>query len=415
MSHPAHHVVVIVGGGAAGATVASLLLKRRPDLDIAVVEPAETHWYQPAWTLVGAGAFDVAATGRPMASCLPGKVTWARARASGFDPENNQVLLEDGRRIEYRFLVAAAGLQLDWHKIEGLEATLGNNGVTSNYRYDLAPYTWECIRNFSGGQALFTQPPMPIKCAGAPQKILYMAADHFRRRGLSAQLSFHTPGPAMFGVPFYSKALERVVAEYAIRPAYGQNLVAVDGPARKATFEVKQADRSERIEQPFEMLHVVPPQSAPDFIKSSPLADASGWIAVDKHSLRHARYDNVFGLGDCTTTPNSKTAAAVRAQAPVVTANLLDALEGREMSAKYDGYASCPLTTSVGKIMLAEFLYDGVPAPSFPLDPRIPRRAYWWLKKSYLPALYWGMLRGNLGLDWHAPRQFPEAVPAFKA
>lgn len=415
MSHPAHHVVVIVGGGAAGATVASLLLKRRPDLDIAVVEPAETHWYQPAWTLVGAGAFDVAATGRPMASCLPGKVTWVRARASGFDPENNQVLLEDGRRIEYRFLVAAAGLQLDWHKIEGLEATLGNNGVTSNYRHDLAPYTWECIRNFSGGQALFTQPPMPIKCAGAPQKILYMAADHFRRRGLSAQLSFHTPGPAMFGVPFYSKALERVVAEYAIRPAYGQNLVAVDGPARKATFEVKQADRSERIEQPFEMLHVVPPQSAPDFIKSSPLADASGWIAVDKHSLRHARYDNVFGLGDCTTTPNSKTAAAVRAQAPVVTANLLDALEGREMSAKYDGYASCPLTTSVGKIMLAEFLYDGVPAPSFPLDPRIPRRAYWWLKKSYLPALYWGMLRGNLGLDWHAPRQFPEAVPAFKA
>ncbi|WP_420468084.1 NAD(P)/FAD-dependent oxidoreductase [Panacagrimonas sp.] len=415
MSHPAHHVVVIVGGGAAGATVASLLLKRRPDLDIAVVEPAETHWYQPAWTLVGAGAFDVAATGRPMASCLPGKVTWVRARASGFDPENNQVLLEDGRRIEYRFLVAAAGLQLDWHKIEGLEATLGNNGVTSNYRHDLAPYTWECIRNFSGGQALFTQPPMPIKCAGAPQKILYMAADHFRRRGLSAQLSFHTPGPAMFGVPFYSKALERVVAEYAIRPAYGQNLVAVDGPARKATFEVKQADRSERIEQPFEMLHVVPPQSAPDFIKSSPLADASGWVAVDKHSLRHARYDNVFGLGDCTTTPNSKTAAAVRAQAPVVTANLLDALEGREMSAKYDGYASCPLTTSVGKIMLAEFLYDGVPAPSFPLDPRIPRRAYWWLKKSYLPALYWGMLRGNLGLDWHAPRQFPEAVPAFKA
>lgn len=409
------HAVVIIGGGAGGATVASLLLKARPDLDVAIIEPSETHWYQPAWTLVGAGAYDVEATGRPMARVLPQRARWIRARVTGFEPRANRLQLDDGREVSYGHLVVAAGLQLDWNRIEGLEDTLGRNGVTSNYRRDLAPYTWNCIRAFKGGQALFTQPAMPIKCAGAPQKILYLAADRFRRAGVRAEMSFFTPGAAMFGVPFYAKALDKVVSQYGIAPRFGHNLVAVDGPRRRATFVVGSGEQATRVELPFDLLHAVPPQSAPDFIKTSPLADAAGWLSVDKHSLRHTAYPNVFGLGDCTSTPNSKTAAAVRAQAPVVARNLLAVLQGAAPAARYDGYASCPLTTSVGRIMLAEFAYDGVVTPSFPLDPRVPRRAYWHLKKSYLPALYWGMLRGRLGLDWHAPRDFPDAVPEFMA
>jgi sulfide:quinone oxidoreductase len=414
MNEPiSRHVIAIVGGGAAGLTVAALLKAAQADLDIAVIEPSEHHYYQPAWTLVGGGAFQVEKTRRDTARCMPAGVKWIRERTASFDPEHNRVELASGARVEYRYLVVAAGLQLDWGRIDGLEATLGKNGVTSNYRYDLAPYTWECIRNLRGGEALFTQPAMPIKCAGAPQKILYLAADHCRRKRVDVGMHFFTPGPAMFGVPFYSRALDKVVAHYGIQPHFGHNLVAVDGAARRATFEVSSGDSKQRVEQAFDLLHVVPPQSAPDFIKASPLADASGWISVDKHSLRHTRFENVFGLGDCTTTPNSKTAAAVRAQAPVAVANLLQLLHGKGETKSYDGYASCPLTTSKGKIMLAEFLYDGVVAPSFPLDPRIPRRMYWWLKKYYLPFLYWRMLGGNLGLDWHAVRDFPEAVPAL--
>jgi len=407
----ARHVVAVVGGGAAGATTAALLKSAQPDLDIAIIEPSEHHYYQPAWTLVGGGAYDVARTRRRTADCLPAGVTWIRDRVDAFAPEQNRLALASGGTIEYRYLVVAAGLQLDWHKIEGLEATLGRNGVSSNYRYDLAPYTWECLRGLRGGEALFTQPAMPIKCAGAPQKILYLAADHCRRKGIAAGMHFFTPGPAMFGIPFYSQALDKVVAHYGIQPHFGHNLVAVDGPGKRAIFEVGAGDEKRRVELGFDLLHVVPPQSAPDFIKASPLADASGWMSVDKHSLRHTSYENVFGLGDCTTTPNSKTAAAVRAQAPVVVANLLHALRGKGETQRYDGYASCPLTTSRGRIMLAEFLYDGVVAPSFPFDPRIPRRFYWWLKKYYLPFLYWRMLKGDLGLDWHRVRSFPAAVP----
>ncbi len=407
--------VVIVGAGAAGTTVASLLKRRQPRLDIGLVEPSENHWYQPAWTLVGAGAFDIENTRRPTKACIPAGVTWVKDRVTAFDPGSNRVQLQSGGDLTYGTLVVAAGLQLDWNKIEGLEATLGENGVSSNYHPDTAPYTWKCLQEFQGGKAFFTQPAMPIKCAGAPQKILYMAADRFRRRKLKAELSFFTPGPSMFGVPFYAKALDKIVSSYGIAAMFGHNLVAVDGVRRRATFDVTANGQATRVELPFDFLHVVPPQSAPDFIKSSPLADKSGWVAVDKSSLRHVQFSNIFALGDCTTTPNSKTAAAVRAQSPVVAENVLLAMDGKAPATSYDGYASCPLTTSVGKIMLAEFAYDGVITPSFPLDPRVPRRAYWWLKRSYLPGLYWRMLSGALGPDWHVKRDFPEAVPAISA
>lgn len=410
---PKRFDVVIVGGGAAGTTVASLLKRQRPGLEIALVEPSKDHWYQPAWTLVGAGSFDVEKTRRPTQSFIPSGVKWIRQRAVRFAPSENLVELEDGACVSYGSLVVAMGLRLDWHKIDGLEATLGKNGVSSNYRADTAPYTWKCIREFQGGKAFFTQPAMPIKCAGAPQKILYMAADRFQARALKAELSFFTPGAAIFGVPFYAKALDKVVASYGITPKFGHNLVAVNGPRRRATFEVSVEGKAVREEMSFDFLHVVPPQSAPEVLKGGPLADAGGWVSVDKHTLQHTQFSNVFGLGDCTNTPNSKTAAAVRAQAPVVAANLLRSRDGQELQARYDGYASCPLTTSVGRIMLAEFAYDGAVTPSFPIDPRVPRRAYWWLKKAYLPSLYWQMLKGSLGPDWHTVRSFPDAVPTI--
>lgn len=409
----AFHDVLIVGGGAAGTTVASLLKRRRADLNVAVIEPSKDHWYQPAWTLVGAGAFNVEKTRRPTEAFIPAGVKWYQRRAVRFAPTENGVDLDDGSTISYGFLIVATGLQLDWQKIDGLEATLGKNGVSSNYRADTAPYTWKCIREFQGGKALFTQPAMPIKCAGAPQKILYMAADRFKKREVKADLSFFTPGAAIFGVPFYAKALDKIVASYGISPKFGHNLVAVNGPRRRATFEITVDGKVTREEFPFDFLHVVPPQSALMELKGSPLADASGWVSVDKNTLQHTQFPNVFGLGDCTNTPNSKTAAAVRAQAPVVVTNLLSARDGKSLDARYDGYASCPLTTSVGRIMLAEFAYDGLVTPSFPVDPRIPRRAYWWLKKSYLPTLYWQMLKGSLGPDWHAARTFQDAVPSI--
>lgn len=391
--------VVIVGGGAAGITVAAQLRKRRRALTVALIEPSETHSYQPGWTLVGAGVFTRAQTERREASVIPKGVTWLKQAAMSFDPGQNQVELADGSVVRYDHLVVCPGLQLDWGKIEGLTEALGSNGVCSNYAAGHADYTWVCIKGFHGGTALFTQPPMPVKCAGAPQKIMYLAADHFRRNGrlTGAEVEFNLAGDVLFGVPAFVPPLQAEVDGYGIKLNFKHTLKAGDGPAKKAIFSVAGPDGAvTKVVRAFDMIHVTPPQSAPDFIKNSPLANEGGWILVDPATLQHTKYANVFGLGDAAGTSNAKTAAAVRLQAPVVVAGIEAAIEGEPSTAKYDGYGSYPLTTAYGKVVLAEFIYGGTVTPSFPLDPLVPRTSAWLLKTKLLPFMYWHfMLRGN--------------------
>lgn len=386
------HSIVIVGGGAAGITVAAQLKRRDPRLDIAIVEPSEAHSYQPGWTLVGAGIFTRAQIERREERLIPKGVSWIKAAATAFMPAENLVRLSDGRSIRYSWLIMCPGLKLDWGKIEGLDETLGRNGVCSNYRPDMAEYTWRLIQNFRGGTALFTQPAMPIKCAGAPQKIMYLMADHLRRRSRlnASTLQFCLAGEALFGVPFFVPPLQKAVDGYGIKVNYRHNLKAVDGPAKTAIFSViDDAGTASEVTKRFDMIHVVPPQTGLDVLRSSPLANAAGWIEVDPATLRHVRYPNVFALGDAASTSNAKTAAAVRIQAPVVASNLLAAMKGGALPLTYDGYGSCPLTVAYGKIVLAEFAYGGKVTPSFPLDPRVPRRSMWYLKTKLLPWLYW--------------------------
>ncbi|AOL24703.1 sulfide:quinone oxidoreductase [Erythrobacter litoralis] len=395
------HTIVVIGGGAAGIATASSLLKRRKGLDIAIVEPSDTHAYQPGWTMVGGGVFEPEVTVRPMESVMPKGVTWLRQAAAGFRPEDNQVTLADGSTVAYDVLVVAPGIRLAWEQIEGVEQTLGRNGVTSNYRYDLAPYTWELVQTLRSGRALFTQPPMPIKCAGAPQKAMYLSCDHWLRRGVlgDIEVEFCNAGGALFGIADYVPALMDYVGKYGIALQLGNNLVAVDGPARTATFKTEEGE----VTRDFDMLHVVPPQVAPQFLADSPLAAESGFTDVDQHTLQHVRYPNVFGVGDAGGMPNAKTAAAARKQAPVVAVNVLQQLSRKGPRAGYDGYGSCPLTVERGKIVLAEFGYGGKLMPSFPewlVDGTKPQRLSWMLKADFLPWLYWnGMLKGR---EWLA-------------
>ena len=398
--------VVIVGAGASGIAVAASLKARKPGLEIAIIDPADAHYYQPGWTMVGGGIFEAEDTVRTMGSLIPKGVRWVKSAVAAFEPDKDAVILDGCRVVKYKRLVVCPGLKLNWAGVEGLVDTLGRNGVTSNYRYDLAPYTWELVSGLRKGKALFTQPPMPIKCAGAPQKSMYLSADHWTRQNVlkDIDIEFHNAGGVLFGIKEYVPALEEYVAKYQIGLNFHHNLVAVDGPLRTAWFDVVKPDVApERIAVEFDMMHVTPPQCAPDFIAASPLADAAGWVDVDQASLRHKTYENIWSLGDVMNAPNAKTAAAARKQAPVVADNIIADIRGRAAVSQYDGYGSCPLTVERGKIVLAEFRYGGALQPSFPtwlIDGTKPSRLAWLLKEKILPPIYWkAMLKGR---EWLA-------------
>jgi sulfide:quinone oxidoreductase len=398
-----HQTLLIVGGGAAGVSVANNMRRQNPTITIGLIEPSEKHYYQPGFTIIGGGAYTLKQATRNEKDLIHPSVTWIKDYADSFQPDGNSVTLRSGDKVTYDYLVVCPGLQLDWDKISGLKETLGKNNVCSNYSVEHVEYTWECIQALQSGTALFTQPPMPIKCAGAPQKIMYLAADRFRKKGIldKFNIEFFTATPSMFGVPFFAKALSKVVADYGIKSNFGSNLVAVDGEAKKATFEVTDSEgKKKKTTKKFDMIHVTPPQSAPDFIKQSPLANAAGWVDVHPKTLQHNKYTNIFGLGDATSTPNAKTAAAVRKQVPIVVDNILNLMNAKAVAEKYDGYGSCPLTTSLNTVMLAEFAYDGKVTPSFPfIDPRENRKIWWLGKTCGFPFLYWHIMIKGLRID----------------
>ena len=414
-----HYNVVVIGGGTGGIMTSAQLLRHDKNLKIAVVEPSDKHVYQPAWTLVGANTYDYDKTIRPESSVMPKQVTWVKEYAETFDPENNKVITKNGTELTYDYLIVSPGIQINLDGIEGLKETMGKNGVCSNY---IDPkYTWECLKNFKGGNALFTQPTTPIKCGGAPQKIMYLADDHFRKAGVrdKSNVIFATPGGVIFGVSPFKEELERIIKKKDIdfKPFYA--ITKIDGEKKEAHFkhtatgenqcvimeDNKLQERTEgddTIVIPFDMLHLAPPQSAPDFIKKSPFANDAGWMDVDINTLQSNKYKNVFGLGDVAALPTAKTGAAIRKQAPVVVGNILHLMKNGSLAdKKYQGYSSCPLVTGYGKMLLAEFGYENKrmsdPFLTKFVDTSKEKWSMWILKKYGLPYLYWNkMMKGKM-------------------
>lgn len=393
-----NYQVLIVGGGSAGLTVASQLANKINPEGIAIVDPAEKHYYQPLWTLVGAGVFPKEETERNEGDFIPSGTTWIKEAVASFDPDSNQVTLASGTKVSYDVMVVAAGIQIDWDKIPGLKESVGKpgTGVCSNYSYDTTEQTWFNIQNLQSGNAIFTHPATPIKCGGAPLKINFLACDYWTKHGVRDKINvkFVKGGPGIFAVKKYADSLTKVADRYDIDRVWQHDLIALKPDAKKAIF--RNMDSGEEVTMDYDMIHVTPPMSAPDFIKQSKLAAESGWVEVDKHTTQHVRFPNVFALGDCSNLPTSKTGAAIRKQAPTTVGNVLAFLSGKALDKKYNGYTSCPLVTGYGSLILAEFDYDKQPMESFPFDQAEERYSMYALKAYGLPRMYWhGMLKGR--------------------
>lgn len=397
-----HYRVLIVGGGTAGIMTASLL-RRAGERSIAIVEPSNRHFYQPLWTLVGAGAARKEASVRMEARYIPRGVHWIQDAVVEIAPDEQRVATRSSGHIGYDFLVVAAGVELNWDGIPGLSEAIQRGDASTNYSYDLAPKTWSLIRNFKGGTALFHMPGTPIKCPGAPQKIMYLAADHFRRKGIlrDVNIVYGSGPPSIYGAKEYATVLNQVLLRYGIDARFNHELIEIRPEKKEAIFQLRNDPANRWVVVPYDILHVVPPQRAPGFVRESRLADPQkpneGWVKVDKFTLRHVDYHNIFALGDAAGTPNAKTGAAAARQAPVVAANLLALLKGKEPESRYNGYIACPIVTGYGRMLLCELDYTGRPAPTLPVIDTFRERYDMWLLKKYgLPWLYWNvLLRGR--------------------
>jgi sulfide:quinone oxidoreductase len=430
-----HHQVLIIGGGTAGIMVAAMMKKKNPKISIGLMEPADKHYYQPIWTLVGANDFKFKDSIRSMSSVMPQGVDWIKEFAETFEPEQNKVISKNGNEYTYDYLVVAPGLKIAPDLVPGLAEAMDKGVVCSNYTNP--EHTWEVLKNFKGGTALFTQPATPIKCGGAPQKIMYLADDHFRKTGVrdKTNIVFALPGNVIFSVKVIADTLMTVVDRKDINVRFYHKLVKVDAQEQIAWYQivkenigggcvvikkndddvldkdiqynykdVKVTEKDGMIGIHFDMMHLAPPQQAPDFIRNSPLAKDTGWLSVDSETMQHTKYANVFGLGDAAELPTAKTGAAIRKQVPVVVGNILHLIESNSLAdKKYNGYSSCPLVTGYGKMVLAEFDYSlkFTPDPKlkqFPLMISDSSKEHWrlyQLKKYILPYLYWSkMMKG---------------------
>ncbi|KAH8379178.1 hypothetical protein KR009_003402 [Drosophila setifemur] len=417
--------VLVVGGGAGGCAMAAKLSARLGSNKVIVLEAEDRHYYQPMLTLIGGGMKRLEQSYKPMGEVLPKKAKWVKEKAVEFQPDENLVCTSGGNTIKYDLLLIATGMQLKYDKVSGLVEALENpnSNVCSIYSPKYVEHVYEVLRNTTKGNVVFTFPHCPIKCAGAPQKIAYIAEHYFRKvifsfifsssyvfhfytsdfqmgRRNDVNIIYNTSLPNIFGVKHYADALWKVVKKRNIKVNLESNLIEVRAKDNIAVFE-DLANPGKTFEIEYSMLHATPPMTAPDELaRCKQLVNEAGFVDVDSATMQHNKYKNVFAIGDSASTPNSKTAAAAAAQSPVVFRNMMAVIEGKNLKDSYDGYSSCPIVTGYRSCILAEFDYTLTPVETFPIDQAKERYSMFIMKKDFMPLLYWElMMKGH----WNGP------------
>ena len=390
-----HHDVIIIGGGNAGVSLAARLV-RYGVKDLAVVEPGDHHFYQPLFSHIAGGRAMASDAVRPQRSVMPRGVNWIRDSAVDIDPASNTVTLASGTRLEYGHLVVCPGLQLDWDEIPGLADAVHSPSGASHYDFDLAAKAWTLLSGLKTGTTVFTMPAGPIKCGGAAQKPMYLACDYWHEQGVLQDIRavMVQPYPTVFGVPGVDDELNRKVAEYGIELRLNSELVSVAAAQQTAVIRNNATGSTEELR--YDVLNAVPPQSAPDWLKTTDLpaqGDAGGFVEVNPQTLRHVRFPNVWSLGDAAATTNSKSGGALRKQTRVLAKNLVATLKGRPLTEEYDGYSVCPFTVSRSTVVFAEFDGQYRPMPSVPKVPTWKEgRASWVVDREIFPQVYWNLI-----------------------
>ncbi|KRZ66572.1 Sulfide:quinone oxidoreductase, mitochondrial [Trichinella papuae] len=410
--------LLIIGGGSAGMALSAYFSRKLGPGRVGVVESSQMHSFQPLWTLVGGGLNRLDKASKPMGHLFHKNCTWIPDHLKTFVPEKNYIITQTEKEIKYDYLVVAMGITPRLDMVKGLVQALETPGVCSIYYGEGSVKTYESAKRLQKGNALFTFPSTPIKCAGAPQKIMYLTEEMFRNTGRRDQyhVQYNNALGVMFSVPVYAKTMEKVAQRKGIQVNYFHDLVEVDWKNRIAKFRVKSSNEdAEKIQDfPYDFLHVAPPFSAPDNLRMcTELVDSAGYLNVDPYTLQHKKYPNIFGIGDCANLPTSKTLAAITSQGKVLRRRIGALINNQDVNKQilYNGYTSCPLITSRNTVVLAEFGYDGKLLETLPINQNKERHTLFYVATKLMPQIYW---RLHVNGFWEGPSIFRRIFHPFQ-
>lgn len=390
------HLVVVVGGGNAGISLAAKLV-RGGCPDVALVEPEHVHHYRPLLSYVAGGAADLDDLRRPQVEVVPRGVHWYPDRVTAVDATRSVVHLAGGEEVSYGDLVLCPGSEVDWDAVPGLRDAVATPHASTSYLPEHAPRTWQLLSGLTSGHAVFAISDRHVPCSPVGLKPLFLAADHWRARGLLDAITVHllVEGSRLAGTARADRELRAAVDDLGVRVRTGVALSRVDPAAR--TLDLRTDDGPDTLA--YDALYVAPPHRAPAWVAASGLAtdDSDGFVAVDPLTLRHRTHPRVWALGDVATVATSPSGGALRKQVPVVAHNIPAARVGAPLR-EYDGYTVAPVTTSRRALLLAEHDRDGHEEPTVPFPDLVrPRRSLYLFDRYVEPQIYWRrLLRGKV-------------------
>jgi sulfide:quinone oxidoreductase len=388
--------VVILGAGTAGTLMANKLRKKLPvkTWNITVVDQDKTHYYQPGFLFVPFGIYNESDVVKPKKNFFPKGVNIIYAKIDKIVTDENKVLLENSEKIlDYDFLIIATGTRIAPEETPGLLGDLWRKEIFDFYTIEGAVALAKYLETWKGGKMVVNITELPYKCPVAPLEFIFLADAYFKRKGMrdKVEISLVTPLPGVFTKPIATQMLSKVVEEKNIKVIPDYNVAEVDNAAKKI---IDYAGTGVE----FDLLVTIPTNKGDDMIERSGLGDDLNFVPTDKFTLQAAGHSNIFVIGDAANLPTSKAGSVAHFAAEVVVENLLCAIEGKPLQAKFDGHANCYIVTSYSKGTLIDFNYDTEPLPGVYPYPVIgpfgllkdTRLNYF--GKMFFKWMYWNLL-----------------------
>ena len=357
--------LLILGAGTAGTMMLNKLYKEldRDEWEITIVDQFKTHYYQPGFLFIPFGIYKKQDVIKPKHDFFPPGVNVIYSPIDRIEGEKNKVYLDGGKVLSYDFLIIATGTQTRPTETEGLKDKLWYKDIFDFYTIEGALALHERFKDFEGGDLVMCIPETPYKCPVAPLEFVFLADAYFTEKGIrdKVNIKYVTLMSGAFTKPVASKVLGNIMEEKNIEIIPDFYLSHVDNDNKKIVSYDDQ-------EVSFDILTIVPVNMGTDMIARSGLGDDMNYVETDKYTLQSKKFENIFVIGDASNIPTSKAGSVAHFAGEILFENILSAMEGRPLHAKFDGHANCYIETGFGKGALIDFNYDTEPLPgTFPL------------------------------------------------